>query len=109
MSALGTLDFFNAKTVRRALHLMAEGKVTTDPRFKEGYGLIANMRCGDFQRAIEIIKQQGETCERLKVIGDRHKAKGDEPIGSIIKRAAKTGDKEALDVLASGILDQVLV
>jgi hypothetical protein len=102
-------DFFNVKTVRRALHLMIEGKVTTDPRFKEGYGLLAHMRWGNFLRAAEIIKQQDETRERLLVIAERHKAKGTETFGRIIKRAAKAGDKEAIDALASGILDQVPV
>jgi hypothetical protein len=100
------IEIFNAKTVRRALDLMLEGKVETDPRFKKGDDLIADLRWG-FSDRTEIIVQEGKTSERLQAICKRHKSKETETLERFVERAAKAGDEDAIDVLASGILQEI--
>jgi hypothetical protein len=102
-----TLHRFNAKTLHRALDLMRDGKVVADPRFKKGYDLIAGMRWGDFLITTEIIVQEGKTSERLQAICKRHKSKETETLERVVERAAKAGDEDAIDVLASGILQEI--
>jgi hypothetical protein len=105
------IDLINATIFRQALSLMRDdnGKVTTGPKFKKGYDLIAKMRIRDLDAALKVLEEQNKTVERLQAIADRHKAKGTETFNRIVKRAAKAGDTEAIDVLASGVLDQVPV
>ena len=44
--------------------------------------------------------------ETLIALGNRHKARQNETVRSLVTRAAATGDKEAEFVLASGVLDR---
>jgi hypothetical protein len=90
------IDFFNAKTLHRALDLMRDGKVVTDPRFKKGYDLIADMRWGDFLIATETIVQEGKTSERLQAICKRDKSKETETLERIVERAARLAMKMRL-------------
>jgi hypothetical protein len=52
------------------------------------------------------LEEQGATLRKIEEIGKRHKAKPNETVSRLLRRAATAGDEEAKNLIASGVCEQ---
>jgi hypothetical protein len=98
---MATTAFDAAYRVARAQRLMING------RFAQGYRLIKHMEESEFVAALRLLAAQEEVFESIFQIRETYNAKESESTVSLLTRAAKAGDKKALSLLATGILEGV--
>jgi hypothetical protein len=73
---------------------------------RAAYDLIADMYCWQFQAAAAMLEENQKLVDRCLAIGRRHKAPKSATLRSVVEKAAKAGDKEAISLLASGALER---
>jgi len=80
----------------------------TSGQFRRGYKLIKDMQEPDFIAALQMLSEEEATFKKISQIRERHGMKEAEPAVRVLARAAKSGDEDAISLLATGILEKPL-
>lgn len=97
---MGNAVFERACLVARARRLMTNGQ------FRRGYDLIKDMQEFDFISALQMLAEEESAFTKVSQIRERYGAKEAEPAVRVLTRAAKSGDEDAISLLATGILER---
>ena len=101
MSNKGNKASADAMRISRAFRMMQEGV-----HFTEGYNLIADMTGKDFMAAAKLLEERDAMAKKILDIGKKHAAKDTDTFVDILRRAARAGDHQAIDLLADGVLEK---
>jgi len=91
----------NTRLLRRALRLESD----------ERYDLIKNMPMYQFQAAAQLLIEQGENANKIQRMAERNKVEVNKQttVRDILVQAAKAGDEEAIELLASGLSQEKMI
>jgi hypothetical protein len=96
---MGNAVFERAYLVARARRLMTNGQ------FRQGYKLIKDMEEIDFIAALQMLAEEEAAFKKVFQIRERYGTRETEPTVRVVARAAKSGDEDAISLLAMGILE----
>jgi hypothetical protein len=80
----------------------------TSGQFRRGYKLIKDMQELEFIAALQMLSEEESTFKKVCQIRERYGMKETEPAGRVLERAAKSGDQDAISLLATGIMEKPL-
>jgi len=85
----------NTRLLRRAIRLESD----------ERYDLIKDMPMCQFQAAAQLLIEHGENANKIQRMAERNKVEVNKQttVRDILAQAAKAGDEEAIELLASGL------
>ena len=91
----------NTRLLRRALRLESD----------EPYDLMKNMPMYQFQAAAQLLIEHGENANKIQRMAERNKVEVNKQttVRDILVQAAKAGDEEAIELLASGLSQEKII
>ena len=91
----------NTRLLRRAIRLESD----------ERYDLIKDMPMCQFQAAAQLLIEQGENANKIQRMAERNKVEVNKQttVCDILVQAAKAGDEEAIELLASGLSQEKII
>jgi hypothetical protein len=96
----------NAAVFERACLVVRARRLMTSGQFRRGYKLIKDMQELDFIAALRMLAEEESTFKKVFQIRERYSMKETELTLRVLARAAKSGDEDAIALLATGFLGE---